>query len=396
MINLYLAVLNEGRLRRELSQGVIPLIHTTPGVAVHFEDMAVTYAEPIFSNRNKVVTRFLNHKPKQDFLMMIDEDVVPQQNPAELIFADKDIISVATPVRQVGRSINWNAYVKNPDLPGYAPCDFSAVSSDFELLKCDAVGTGCILIKRHVLEHLVEHAEYGFDAPFTILIDENGYNRMGTDLAFSGRARAAGFEINTTTQRWAEHYKEVGLLDITGFDLSDYRDSSPGKYGLHWGEWAIQQRDWEFLKDQIKKHKVKTILEFGSGLSSLLLSEVAEVTSYEVHPEWKTELEKRKGKNRLTVRLWDGQQVKERLGKYDLIFVDGPVGKVNGGPGREAAMRIAAEHSDRIIVHDAGRGEEWNFQRKYLRPDFEMVARNGNHQQRCQLWLRKKKSEKAK
>lgn len=380
MISLYLAILNKGRVRRELAQGVVPQIFSTPGVQVHFEDMAITYAEPIFSNRNKIVHRFLNHKPEQDFLMMIDEDVVPQQNPAELIYADKDVISVATPVRQVGRSINWNAYIKNPGKPGYAPCDFSTVPSDIELLIVDAVGTGCILIKRHVLEHLVKHAEYGFDAPFTILIDDNGYNRMGTDLAFSGRARAAGFEINTTVQRWAEHYKEVGLLDITGFDLSDYRDPSPGKYGLHWGEWQIQQRDWEFVKAQMQRFKVKSVLEFGTGLSSLLMSERARVVGYETEAAWKVEIDKRINGNSLEIRLWNGTVIDDELDRFDMALVDGPVGKINGGPGREKSLEIAMKHTDRIILHDAGRAEEYELQKRLLRPDFNMIARNGNHQ----------------
>jgi hypothetical protein len=213
---------------------------------------------------------------------------------------------------------------------------------------------------------------------------------MGTDLAFSGRARGAGFQINTTVQRWAEHYKEVGLLDITGFDLSDYRDPSPGKYGLHWGEWQIQQRDWEFIREQMRRFRVKSVLEFGTGLSSLLMSEKASVMSYETEQLWIDEIEKRIGENNLTVWLWDGEKIEENLDKFDMAFVDGPVGRVNGGPGRERALEIAMQHTDRIIMHDAGRGEEYELQKRLLRPEFNMIARNGNHQQRCQLWVRKR------
>lgn len=389
MIRLYLAVLNLGQLRRELAQHVIPQIFQTPGVEVCWEDMGNTSAEPIFSNRNQITHRFLKKEPKQDFLLMIDDDVVPQQNPGELVHANKPIIGVATKVRNPGRAVNWNAYMKNPNQKGWSAIDFSRIDSSKDLLAVDAVGSGCILIKRCVLEHMVKVTDYGFNAPWTIEINEHGFNEIGTDIKFCDRAKAMGFQPYTTLQRWCEHFKTVGLLDITGYDDSDFRNPAPTKYKLHWGEWQIQQIDWEFIQGQLEKYKVKTILEFGAGLSSLLMSEKYKVTSYETNKDWKKEIESRINGHQLDVRLWNGRSGRGITSRYDLCFVDGPTGTTNGGPGREHSIRLASQRSDRVIVHDAGRTEEHRWQNKYLRPEFELVARNGNHQQRCQLWIRR-------
>ena len=143
-VRLYLAILNKGRVRREVVQRVIPEIQATPGVELVLEPLSRSWAEPIFSNRNGISHRFMLHRPKCDYLGMIDDDVVPQQNFADLIFADKDVISVATKVRQPGRMLNWNAYVKHPILRGYSPIDFSRVDSSFDLLQCGHSCPHCV------------------------------------------------------------------------------------------------------------------------------------------------------------------------------------------------------------------------------------------------------------
>jgi len=382
MIRLYFAILNKGWLRREVMFKVIPKMNHTKGVNLVWENPDKSVGHPICSNRAKIVRRFLAYRPKCDFLMMMDDDIIPHHNPAELVYADKDIIGSPAKVRQVGQALNWVAYVQSPDDPdGYFPVDFSLVDSSIDLLKVDIVGTGCILIRRNVLEQL--------DAPFLVDFDKYGECISGTDFAFCRKAGKAGFEIYTTPQRVCEHIKQMGFLNKDGYDDSDNRDSAPGRYDIPWGDFAIIQKDWAFIKDIIEKNGVKKVLEFGAGLSSLLMSEIAKVTTYETDRKWSKDIKGRMNGNALSIRNWDGKEIKAGLLQFDLAFVDGPLGKLNGGPGREHSIEYASVLSDRVIVHDAGREDEMRWQNKYLRPDFKMIAKNGNHQSRCQYWERR-------
>lgn len=377
-IKIYLAILNKGWLRREISATVLPMMKATPGVELIWENPAKTWDHPISSNRNQIVQRFL--KTDCDFLLMIDNDVVPLTNPAELVFADKDVVGMPAKVRQRVRSINWVAYVKNPDLDGgYAPVDFFRVDTDIDLLKVDAIGTGCILVKRKVLEAI--------KAPFHCLYDDDGICKMGTDFAFSQRADDAGFEIYTTPQRTCEHFKEVGLADILSWDDSDGRDELPESYDLALNGFEITQGDWRFLKNIIYGEDIDTVMEFGAGLSSMLMARIADVTSYETD-EKHAELIRGMSKNgNPDIRIWDGEKIPDK--KYDMIFVDGPAGIGVGGPGRETSIRIASKLSDRVVIHDAARKEEAHWQRMFLKPDFKLIAKSGHHETRCQYWKRR-------
>ena len=378
-IKLYLAILNKGWIRREIVYKVLPDMVHTEGVELIFEEPSISWHNPICSNRNRIVKRFL--KTDCDFLLMMDDDIVPQHNPAQLVFADKDIIGSPAKIRQDG-GFNWVAYVYNKVVKGYVPVDFSEMDARFDLYPVDIVGTGCIMIKRRVLEKL--------KAPFLIKFNRDGICEMGTDFAFCEKAKKAGFEIYTTgLDRVCEHWKQFGLLDITGYDDSDYRDPIAGKYKIPWGGFAINQKDWHFIKRIIEENNVKNILEFGSGLSSLLMSEKAKVISYETDKKHMEEILAKSQNGNLTIELWDGKEIKGRIKKYDLAFIDGPLGKANGGIGRQHSIRIASERSDRVIIHDAGRDDERYWQKAYLRENFILKARNGNHLQRCHYWERR-------
>ena len=356
----------------------------TPGVELLIERFDKTWAEPIFNNRNKITRRFLNHPAKPDFLLMIDDDVIPFDNTAILVHADKDVIGCPAKCRQVGRAINWVAYVESKIEEGYIPVDFEMVDDTVDLLAVDVVGSGCIMIKRRVLEAI--------KAPWTIEMNEFGEATYGTDFAFCRRAKAAGFEIFTTPKMVCEHIKPIGLLDIQSYDDSDGRDVIAGKYNIPWGEFAISQRDWHFMRDIIKENDIEKILEFGSGLSSLLMSELAEVTSYEMDATVMENVSDRINGNRLNLQHWNGVDIDD-VEEYDLAFVDGPLGKINGGPGRQHSIRLASMLAKRVIVHDAGRRDETRWQEKYLKGNFRLAKRNGYHQQRCQYWVKRDATE---
>lgn len=373
---LYLAILNRGWIRRGMVDTVLPAMGRTKGVVTTLEKLHKTWDHPISSNRNKIVKRFL--ATDNDYLMMIDDDVVPLFNPAEFLFADKDVIGFPAKVRQGDRQLNWVVYIKRPDRNEYAPVDFTKVDQSIELLSVDAVGTGAILIHRRVLENI--------KAPFHIKFDEDGILTMGTDFAFCERAKEAGFEIFATPQRVCEHFKELGMLDMQSYSDSDGVDTIAQKYGIPWGGYAINPIDWEFIKRIILDTKPNKILEFGSGLSSLLMSEIAKVESWEKNHEWSAMVRDKNPNGNLSVNNWTDDS-NMFPAEFDLAFVDGPVGKINGGPGREESFKIASS-CKAVIVHDAGREEEQALQEKYLMPTFKLIKKNGWHQARAAYWER--------
>lgn len=364
-------------------------MNNTEGVKLYWEDPAKSWHHPIYSNRNKIVKRFL--QSDCDFLMMQDDDIIPVgHNPAEIVYADKDIVGCPAKVRADGGTLDWVAYYHNKEAGGYVAVDMAHAPSDADLLKVAVVGTGLICIKRKVLEAI--------KAPFLVENDEDGVCEWGTDFAFCRRAGALGFEVYTTPWRVCEHVKEMGFLDISGYDDSDNTDLSNQKYGIVWGNWAIQQKDWRFIKDVMEEHDIKKVVEFGAGLSSLLMSERADVVSYETKVDWAIDIEGKKRGNSLKVELWDGLTI-PAVGAFaqpdglDLVFIDGPPACMNGGPGRRASYEAAIAMAPRfVITHDSGRPEEQALAADFLRKKYTFVKKNGNHQTRCELWRLREKS----
>lgn len=382
MQKVYFAVLNEGWLRRELITTVLPAMEHTEGIELVMENPTLTWDHPISSNRNQIVKRFL--KTDCDWLLMLDDDVVPFHNPCQMVYANKDIVGSPAKVRQNGRMLNWVVYMKNAHDTGYTPVDLEKQEPTADLLQADVIGTGCILIRRKVLETI--------KAPFHCEFDEDGILTHGTDFAFCRKATAAGFTIWATRNRWCEHIKEnVGLLDMSGYDDIDKVSPDNIPYKIPWGDFSIGGGDWIFLKGVVQEHNVKNILEFGCGLSSLLLSELAEVESFEILDEYAQKIIARATeKNRLTVRAWDGTECTPFKDRYDLAFVDGPKGKSAGGIGRQHSIRIAAQCADMVVIHDAGRPDEMQWQQEYLRDGFALTRWSACHQGRCNLWVRRK------
>lgn len=388
-IKLYVAILNKGWIRREYISVVIPAIMQTKGIKVVLEDPGLTYSHPICSNRSLITKRFL--ETDCTHLLMIDCDVVPIHNPAELVFANQDIVGSPARVRRGrddGYTVDWVAYSKTDK--GYLPIPMETIDAKIDLLEVDVVGTGCIMIKRKVLETLKPIG-------WIIKFDEIGNCVSGTDFAFCERAKEAGFHVYTTPNRLCEHFKELGMLELESRSNIDGMYDVPAKFGMSWGGYAIDAKDWKFLRDIILETKAQTILEFGSGLSTLLMLDmpsVDSVDSYETDNEWRNKITNEaieaKLEHKLAIRTWDGKDLELLEGsEWDLAFVDGPRGIVNGGVGREKAVEIAAKYADHIVLHDSGRSEETVWQAKYLKEGFRRVMVSGYHQQRSAHWVRR-------
>ena len=159
------------------------------------------------------------------------------------------------------------------------------------------------------------------------------------------------------------------------------------KYGFQWGGGSVTDKDWLFIKDLFKKHNIKTVMEFGCGLSTLLYSTLADkVISFETQPGWIKKISDMVPEDKdVTIYQWDGRNFKLPSGeptKFDFAFVDGPA----GGPNREWSTKAGSELADLVVVHDAGRQPEREWQAKHLEPTFDMKSKGGH---RCHFWVKK-------
>ncbi len=161
---------------------------------------------PVTDNRGRCVLKFL--ADRRDYMVMCDEDVVPQRNVLDLIERDLDIVIFPTPI--------WRPR-KSPQLPtllNVTLLDESGTQIDgvIELGKAEDLhpissgGTGCIMIARRVLEHpAMFHA-------FRDVWRFDGTRAVGNDIAFVRRAIDAGFTAWAAMRYPCSHFKRVDLL----------------------------------------------------------------------------------------------------------------------------------------------------------------------------------------
>lgn len=153
---------------------------------------------PCASVKNKIVLNFLADA-QADYLLMIDDDQVPTNNPLDYIGYDKDILGWPYPsIRTVSHKDNpivWYPQVPDQDTP---------------MAQAELVGGGGLLIARRVFEHPA------MKAPFIDLFDENGVRKTGQDYNFCRRATEAGFTIWCALDSPLLHIKPTELYTVWG------------------------------------------------------------------------------------------------------------------------------------------------------------------------------------
>ncbi len=174
--------------------------------------------------------------------------------------------------------------------------------------------------------------------------------------------------------------------------------SKPDKmWGFTWGGSSITDKDWEYIKAIVKETGAKSVLEIGTGFSTLLFNSLGlQVLSFETRQK---DIDKMKSiypkpYPDLYVIPWDGKNLMSHARptdlerKFDLAFIDGPGGGENRGP----AFEQVRQYSDNILVHDAGRKTEKEWIKKYLDEDFEKHSQGGH---RTAFYQRKEKVEQV-
>jgi len=130
---------------------------------------------PISVNRKKIRKIFL--ESKMDWLLQIDSDMAPPRDLLKMIENGKDVCSAG--IRTVKEMGIIPLSMKKVGEKSYE------VQHGTGLFQCDAVGTGCILTSRKVME-AIDYNHVTDDIP-------------AIDFEWCSRARANGFEV------WYDH-----------------------------------------------------------------------------------------------------------------------------------------------------------------------------------------------
>jgi len=200
MLRAQVEILTRGWVRKELSLKLVKWMRNFPSPVEHV-DIGFRELSPISHARNTIVKDFL--KSSNDYLLMIDDDVVPDRNPLELIGLRRKIITCPCVIFQYKNL--WNIY--RTDKKGYwIPVDITKEKND--LIEVDATGTGCILLDRGVLQEIKN--------PFERKFNSDGIETMGLDLYFSQKAKEKGYKIFASLLHKCSHYKTINIRNYGG------------------------------------------------------------------------------------------------------------------------------------------------------------------------------------
>lgn len=189
-------------------------------------------ARPIPNNRNTIVKKFL--EGDWDILFMLDDDNIPLVNPFSMLLYDKDVCGGCYPGRS-DRGFNFHVFMLDKEkYPEKIFFNFVPPEKREGLQKVDAVATGCIAIKRHVLEKMKKKKL----APFEDMFDEEGILITNDDMAFCLKCMNLGIEVYADWDVICDHIKETSLLQVIQFILEAARTgkaviNTPDDIGEH-------------------------------------------------------------------------------------------------------------------------------------------------------------------
>lgn len=181
--------------------GRIELVYPDVFVSRIFHDYA----------RNQYVNQFL--ATDCDAIWFLDSDILPPDRVLDLVadnFEDWDLAGAPYPVwmRQDGfedTQITYCVYRSVEGKPGLYP---SAVPLNGTVDYVEGMATGCIFIKRHVLEKIPSP---WFEFKFN---DKTREITHGEDLNFCHKTNELGLKFFTDYSMVCHHYKKLSLLDV--------------------------------------------------------------------------------------------------------------------------------------------------------------------------------------
>jgi hypothetical protein len=185
----------DGKVNIRTAFAIAELVPKLDKMGVRLNLVHMSGCSIITKARNKLVRNFME-SDCTDFLF-VDADVVINTDAVTRILAlssDKDVVAGSYPRRSKDAKFFLDFYL---DEDGQLEFD------DHGLMRVESVSTGFMLIRRHVIEHMIEkHPEWQYagdgdgeteHAIFDFMILNGQY--IGEDYAFCLRARQDGFKI---------------------------------------------------------------------------------------------------------------------------------------------------------------------------------------------------------
>lgn len=174
--------------------------------------------------RNGMVEEFL--KTDCDVLWFLDSDVVPMVDCWDSLLKyqeEWDLGACPYPVFMTPAGLNSPQVVftiyKGRGSKGYAMAQLPLTGVDY----VDGAGTGCMMIKRHVIEKLSKpYFEFKYD-------ETNRQMTVGEDLGFCMKVNELGYKFFIDYSTVASHHKSVNLADVADY-ARDYAKRSVENY----------------------------------------------------------------------------------------------------------------------------------------------------------------------
>lgn len=198
---LYLAVPNNGNIHPELGVWLINMQHSLNKIP-QYEGLVIDLrmASPVDNARNIIVKNFLQSDCTH--LLMIDSDIVPTYGTIEKLFiANKDVIGPKMPI--------WMGIEKGLTYPAHSEKDDENTNLK-GIREVDFIGTGCILVKRKVIQDT-------FKPLFRFIVDHDGIVVKPEDNFFCNAIRKAGFKIFVHQDITVKHFRQIELSEINSF-----------------------------------------------------------------------------------------------------------------------------------------------------------------------------------
>lgn len=198
------------------------------GCPFQFDTHIIAGIRPIQYARNIIVEKFLD-SPCQWLIMVDDDQVVPENFWQLVTISDADVVSGKT-----------NCWVGNGYLPGrlrvnqyglikreeieFPECYNLSPTAEHEKqpYRVPIIGTGCIAIRRHVIEALGPNC-------FQFSYRRNGSIMGGEDINFSQACNQAGFAIAVHPLVKFGHMKHVDLALVDEYAAARVAFEATGK-----------------------------------------------------------------------------------------------------------------------------------------------------------------------
>jgi len=205
-----------------------------------------SYMQPVDANRNKMVKSFLQDE-ENDWLLMIDNDVVPPKDILKMVECGKPVVSATVTIKK--GSVPQPVILKEEG-DQYRQVNIGEFVDEEQdgLIQVDGVGTGCLLVRRDVLE--------GMQPPWFKFLynEEDGSLKLGEDFYFSRRLKQNGVPIHVSTEFVCSHFKKIDLTEVANVvaeyqqrlsKLQDKLDEVDAEF-----EEEVETPDYSALKDQ--------------------------------------------------------------------------------------------------------------------------------------------------